>query len=110
MIRSVAPGRPPLANLAALGLAICALTALGAPTLRAYGDNAFCALALASGGLAAWATRVAGTRGDGRTLALVLALGVLMRLIVLPVEPLLSDDIFRYVWDGRVEAAGVNPY
>jgi hypothetical protein len=22
----------------------------------------------------------------------------------------LSDDIFRYVWDGRVQAAGVNPY
>ena len=25
-------------------------------------------------------------------------------------EPLLSDDVFRYVWDGRVWAAGVNPY
>jgi hypothetical protein len=22
----------------------------------------------------------------------------------------LSDDIFRYVWDGRVQAAGINPY
>jgi len=25
-------------------------------------------------------------------------------------EPLFSDDIFRYVWDGRVGAAGINPY
>lgn len=106
-----APGRPPpLAGLAALGLALCALAALGAPALRVFGDNAFCALALASGGLAAWAARLAGTRGDGRTLALILGFALLMRLIVLPVEPLLSDDVYRYVWDGRVQAAGVNPY
>ena len=25
-------------------------------------------------------------------------------------EPLLSTDIYRYVWDGRVQAAGINPY
>src|SRR5439155_20082138 len=24
--------------------------------------------------------------------------------------PYLSDDIYRYVWDGRVQAAGINPY
>src|SRR5215213_712582 len=97
-------------GLMALGVALCALTALGAPTLRTYGDNAFCALALASGGLAAWATARA-SESDGRwTLPLILAFGLLMRLIVLPVEPLLSDDIYRYVWDGRVQAAGINLY
>jgi hypothetical protein len=25
-------------------------------------------------------------------------------------EPALSDDIYRYVWDGRVAAAGINPF
>jgi len=25
-------------------------------------------------------------------------------------EPVLSTDIYRYVWDGRVQAAGINPY
>ena len=25
-------------------------------------------------------------------------------------DPLLSSDIYRYVWDGRVQAAGINPY
>ena len=24
--------------------------------------------------------------------------------------PFLSTDIFRYVWDGQVQAAGINPY
>src|SRR5579863_3421996 len=33
-----------------------------------------------------------------------------MRLAVLLAPPYLSDDINRYVWDGRVEGAGINPY
>ena len=25
-------------------------------------------------------------------------------------EPMLSDDVYRYVWDGRVQLEGVHPY
>jgi hypothetical protein len=32
-----------------------------------------------------------------------------MRLLLLPGTPI-STDIFRYVWDGRVQGAGINPY
>lgn len=32
------------------------------------------------------------------------------RLIALGMEPSLSHDFARYVWEGRVQAAGVNPY
>ena len=32
-----------------------------------------------------------------------------MRLVLLPGTPV-STDIFRYVWDGRVQGAGINPY
>src|SRR5258707_2653295 len=32
-----------------------------------------------------------------------------MRLIGLPGPPA-STDIYRYIWDGRVQAAGINPY
>ena len=110
MSRAAPADRRTMIGLTALGLALCGLAALGAPALRASGDNAFCSLALASGGLAAWATHLAGESRGRRTLALILGFGLLLRLIVLPVEPLLSDDIFRYVWDGRVQAAGVNPY
>src|SRR6185437_16089291 len=34
----------------------------------------------------------------------------LLRTYVLLFDPLLSSDIYRYVWDGRVQAAGINPY
>ncbi len=33
-----------------------------------------------------------------------------MRLPVLASPPFLSTDVFRYVWDGRVQDAGINPY
>jgi uncharacterized membrane protein len=32
-----------------------------------------------------------------------------MRLLLLPGWPV-STDIYRYVWDGRVQGAGINPY
>jgi len=41
----------------------------------------------------------------------VLLVGALvLRLLFLPVLPDLSDDPFRYVWDGWLLATGVNPY
>ena len=41
---------------------------------------------------------------------LILALGLAMRVAFLRTEPVLSDDIFRYVWDGRVQHQVGNPY
>ncbi|MFP3938937.1 MAG: hypothetical protein ACLF0P_01400 [Thermoanaerobaculia bacterium] len=41
--------------------------------------------------------------------AIVLVAGA-VRLLVLPLPPTLSDDVHRYVWDGRVVLAGENPY
>jgi hypothetical protein len=38
------------------------------------------------------------------------AFAVIFRLILLPTKPTLSDDMFRYVWDGRVQAEGYSPY
>ena len=40
----------------------------------------------------------------------VLVGAVLFRLIALPLLPSLSDDGFRYLWDGRVTVSGVSPY
>ncbi|MCG8456663.1 MAG: hypothetical protein MI919_10320 [Holophagales bacterium] len=40
----------------------------------------------------------------------VLGVAALLRLLLLPLPPTLSDDTLRYVWDGRVVAAGENPY
>ncbi len=44
------------------------------------------------------------------TLLIVLGFGGLLRLALLCEMPRLSDDIYRYIWDGRVQAAGINPY
>ncbi|HEY2616685.1 MAG TPA: glycosyltransferase 87 family protein [Acetobacteraceae bacterium] len=45
-----------------------------------------------------------------RSLWLVLGIAVAMRLLTLTAPPVLSSDIYRYVWDGRVQLAGFNPY
>ncbi len=47
---------------------------------------------------------------DRRALPVVLVVAGLARLIVFVPPPLLSTDIYRYVWDGRVQRAGINPY
>lgn len=41
---------------------------------------------------------------------IVLASAALFRLVLLPAPPLLDDDIYRYRWDGKLVANGVNPY
>src|SRR5262245_41555799 len=40
----------------------------------------------------------------------LLAFTVLFRLPLLPTEPRMSTDLYRYLWDGRVQVAGINPY
>lgn len=42
--------------------------------------------------------------------AAVIGLAAALRLAALAGPPTLSDDLHRYSWDGRVQAAGVNPY
>jgi alpha-1,6-mannosyltransferase len=44
------------------------------------------------------------------TLWIVLGVAVALRVLLLTQPPILSSDIYRYVWDGRVQAAGINPY
>ena len=42
--------------------------------------------------------------------ALILAGGAAMQVAAFSGPPHLSDDVFRYIWDGRVQAAGIDPY
>ena len=44
------------------------------------------------------------------TLALIFLVALGARLVFIPQTPTVSDDIYRYVWDGRVQEAGINPY
>lgn len=52
--------------------------------------------------------RLAGAGPAAFRVMLVAAVG--FRLIAAMAPPSLSDDVFRYVWDGRAQAAGHHPY
>lgn len=43
-------------------------------------------------------------------LVLILGLAILPRAILLTSDPALSDDLYRYIWDGKVAVAGIDPY
>src|SRR5260221_6142803 len=58
--------------------------------------------------IAAWL--IFRARDARSTLIIVLVIAGIFRLSIVFAPPFLSDDIYRYVWDGRVQAAGVNPY
>lgn len=101
---------PPLQLLAGTGAMLVVLTLVTPFAFETFGDNAFIALTIAAGLLTIAATRLAERAPLDRTLWLIFALGIALRAYVLLFEPLLSSDIYRYVWDGRVQAAGINPY
>jgi len=42
--------------------------------------------------------------------AMIIAVGLVARAILLPTPPSLSTDAYRYVWDARVATAGLDPY
>ena len=45
-----------------------------------------------------------------RVVAVILGFAVLFRALMLTTPIYLSSDLYRYLWDGRVEWAGYNPY
>ena len=55
-----------------------------------------------------WAWWIGGKRSIG--VAGVLAVAFALRLLALPLGPTLSDDAYRYVWDGVIQTDGINPY
>ncbi len=102
-------------------LALTGLTALGLSLPQpqpgqfgiGYGSalSHFVILALVQGclyaaalGLVLWA------RPGPQSLWIILASALIFRLIALSAPPFLSNDMYRYIWDGWVQGAGINPY
>ena len=105
--------------LLALGLAACGLVAttlfgagllLSAPEPKAVGAELIAVLPYA---FAAAVVLRFGAEQDAatarRATLLILAVAAVLRLMLVFLPPD-SSDIYRYVWDGRVQAAGINPY
>ena len=92
----------------ALVLSVCVLAWRSGPppTTRIAPHLALYGLAFA----AYLAAMVAARGSSGRVLAACLGVAIAWRLLLVTASPLLSDDINRYVWEGRVQLHGGNPY
>jgi len=98
--------RPRLRAYLGLGLlaaGLCGLALAGDLAVHVERFVAFYGLSL--GGFALLETAAASLPLRG---ALVAA--VILRVVFLPGVPDLTDDFYRYQWDGRVQQAGINPY
>ncbi len=107
------------AALPAIGALLVILVALGIIILSWQGlpldgdprARVFVATQCIAGVL--WLAAISLVRRDrptASTLSVVLTAAVAMRALTFAAPPLLSSDIYRYVWDGRVQLAGINPY
>ncbi len=100
-----------LPALLSCAAALLGLTLLGLARQRRDDIDGFVVIALAQAAVYLLSVALIWNIGRSRrTLTMILAVAALLRLPVLLAPPYLSTDIYRYVWDGRVEAAGINPY
>jgi hypothetical protein len=58
-------------------------------------------------GCAVWLLRKVTVR---LAVGLILAGGIAVQVVALAGPPQNSSDLYRYIWDGRVQAAGIDPY
>jgi hypothetical protein len=100
--------------LLALAACLLVLSAAGAVAVTHFDDpnvGVFLLLQSVPYAIATWLVVRGGEEraASGRALATILLVGVAMRCLLLPGTPI-STDLFRYIWDGRVQAAGINPF
>ena len=106
------PGWTPVIVLGVLGLLELGLCFYGAHAqgrrriTTAYSTALAQAIPYLLASALVWRLRTSRT-----ALILVLGFGFGFRCVaVLHTRPYLSTDVYRYVWDGRVQGAGINPY
>ena len=102
------------ASLAAIGVALVVLVAVGLAILLLdeHAPVVWFMTTVCVAGLL-WLLAVALVRRGGLphwTIWVVIAVAVVTRAMTLAAPPLLSTDVYRYVWDGRVQLGGINPY
>jgi alpha-1,6-mannosyltransferase len=100
----------PAVALISIALALTAAATFGPALHQAFGGIVWHGLIFFWAVLAFVATRIAGRMAPSMALAIILVSAALMRLPLLLEPPYLSTDAYRYVWDGRVQGAGINPY
>jgi hypothetical protein len=96
--------------LALSGAALLALTVFEVAVPGTDDLGRFLAIAAVQAALYAAAVWAAWNGRSSRLLAGIAVVAAGMRLAALTAPPFLSTDVYRYVWDGRVQAAGISPY
>lgn len=94
---------------AVLVAAVAGLAVLGDPARRLPAALGLLALAGCAWVAACLLLERAATAGRRSPAAAILAVALLLRLPLLALPPTLSDDVLRYLWDGRVAASGTAP-
>ena len=100
----------PHLTLVLVALALVLAAAIGPLVHRSFGGMAWLGLILVWAGLTYFAASVVAKHPARSTIWVVLVGAALMRLPLLVEPPYLSSDMYRYVWDGRVQGNGINPY
>jgi hypothetical protein len=96
--------------LAVMAFALSALTATAPSLHKRWGGWVLIGAFAVSAAGAGVAARLGGRAERPGALIVILAGALAMRAGMLMTPPYLSSDIYRYIWDGRVQAAGINPY
>jgi alpha-1,6-mannosyltransferase len=95
-----------ISSCALVGLVTLATWELAQPDLRAYVATTLLHAAVYGG--AVWWVLTQPARP--RDFAFILLIAVVLRAIAVTAPPSLTTDGLRYVWDGRIQWAGFNPY
>jgi hypothetical protein len=74
--------------------------------VHGYSETVFAQIALYLGAI----SLVERCPANKWTLAIIFAVALAARLVCVAAPPFLSTDIYRYVWDGKVQSAGINPF
>jgi len=97
--------------LGAIGVALVALVYVATAYVRAADISSYVLVALVHGGVYLAGVIVVLRRDVGLAgLIAVLVFAVLLRVIAITAPPNLTTDAFRYIWDGRIQLGGINPY
>ena len=100
----------PLPRLLLPAAAFLAYGAAGLTATRAAHRRPASGIAHPADGPAPGRPHRTATMRPATLIVLIWAVAILARLTLLPLAPELSDDIYRYLWDGHLLTQGVNPY
>ncbi len=96
--------------LIGLGGALILLQLLGLYLQMAGDYDGVIAVVLGQGALYLAAVFCVMRRAGRSLLWLIFVVAGILRIATVGFPPYLSSDIYRYVWDGEVQGAGINPY